>query len=112
MIAACLYVVCRREKLPHMLIDFADVLQTNLYVLGSTFLKFTQVPSCGVCGRAGGRKDACAGGRGRGGAAPHRTAPQQGAPASARTHAPTSSLALLVHLSVSLSSVGLRVGRR
>ena len=26
-VAACLYVVCRREKTPHMLIDFSDVLQ-------------------------------------------------------------------------------------
>lgn len=33
-IAACLYVVCRREKSPHLLIDFSDKLQTNVYVLG------------------------------------------------------------------------------
>eukprot|EP00002_Diphylleia_rotans_P023792 TRINITY_DN4683_c0_g1_i1.p1 TRINITY_DN4683_c0_g1~~TRINITY_DN4683_c0_g1_i1.p1 ORF type:complete len:581 (-),score=124.31 TRINITY_DN4683_c0_g1_i1:281-2023(-) len=42
-IAACLYIVCRREKTPHMLIDFSDVLQTNLYVLGNTFLKFCRL---------------------------------------------------------------------
>src|SRR4051812_46348261 len=33
-VAACLYIVCRREKTPHLLIDFSDVLQINLYVLG------------------------------------------------------------------------------
>ena len=38
-IAACMYTVCRREKTPHMLIDFSDVLQTNVYMLGSCFLK-------------------------------------------------------------------------
>lgn len=39
-IATCLYVACRRDNTPHMLIDFSDAIQTNLYVLGSTFLKF------------------------------------------------------------------------
>ena len=42
---ACLYIVCRIEKTPHMLLDFSDVLQTNLYVLGHTFLKFSQLLS-------------------------------------------------------------------
>lgn len=28
-IAACLYIVCRREKTPHLLIDFSDVLQVS-----------------------------------------------------------------------------------
>ena len=42
-VAACLYIVCRREKTPHLLIDFSDVLQTNLFVLGATFLKFTRL---------------------------------------------------------------------
>ena len=40
MISACLYVVCRREKTSHMLLDFADVLNTNVYILGHTFLNF------------------------------------------------------------------------
>jgi transcription factor IIIB subunit 2 len=44
-IAACMYTVCRREKTPHMLIDFSDVLQTNVYMLGSCFLKFTRLLS-------------------------------------------------------------------
>lgn len=40
---ACLYAVCRIEKTPHMLLDFADVLETNVYLLGHTFLKLAQV---------------------------------------------------------------------
>ena len=28
-VAACLYIVCRREKTSHMLIDFSDLLQVN-----------------------------------------------------------------------------------
>ena len=42
-VAACLYIVCRREKSPHLLIDFSDVLRTNLHVLGATFLKFVRL---------------------------------------------------------------------
>ncbi|KAJ1450626.1 hypothetical protein M885DRAFT_531975 [Pelagophyceae sp. CCMP2097] len=42
-VCACLYVMCRREKSPHMLIDFSDVLQTSVYTLGSTFLKFRKL---------------------------------------------------------------------
>eukprot|EP00177_Eucheuma_denticulatum_P003482 GFKZ01006298.1.p1 GENE.GFKZ01006298.1~~GFKZ01006298.1.p1 ORF type:complete len:585 (-),score=90.21 GFKZ01006298.1:1144-2898(-) len=38
---ACLYVVCRDERTSHMLLDFADVLETNLYTLGHTFLKLS-----------------------------------------------------------------------
>ncbi|XP_015824509.3 transcription factor IIIB 90 kDa subunit isoform X2 [Nothobranchius furzeri] len=37
-IAACLYLVCRTEGTPHMLLDLSDVLQVNVYVLGRTFL--------------------------------------------------------------------------
>lgn len=40
---ACLYTVCRLGRTPHMLIDFADVSQTNLYVLGNTYLKLTRL---------------------------------------------------------------------
>uniref|UniRef100_M4C0Q8 B-related factor 1 n=1 Tax=Hyaloperonospora arabidopsidis (strain Emoy2) TaxID=559515 RepID=M4C0Q8_HYAAE len=42
-IAACLYVVCRRERSPHLLIDFSDKLQINVYVLGGVFLKFCKL---------------------------------------------------------------------
>lgn len=41
-VATCLYIVCRFEKTSHMLIDFADILQINVFVLGSTFLKFVK----------------------------------------------------------------------
>lgn len=40
---ACLYAVCRLGRTPHMLIDFADVSQTNLYVLGNTYLKLIRL---------------------------------------------------------------------
>ncbi|TDH66443.1 hypothetical protein CCR75_009458 [Bremia lactucae] len=42
-IAACLYIVCRRERSPHLLVDFSDKLQTNVYVLGGVFLKFCKL---------------------------------------------------------------------
>lgn len=41
--ASCLYIVCRQEKTPHMLLDFADILQTNVYALGNTFLKLLRL---------------------------------------------------------------------
>ncbi|KAM9842512.1 BRF1 general transcription factor IIIB subunit a [Aulostomus maculatus] len=37
-IAACLYLVCRTEGTPHMLLDLSDLLQVNVFVLGRTFL--------------------------------------------------------------------------
>jgi transcription factor IIIB 90 kDa subunit len=39
-VAACLYIACRREKSQHMLVDFSDDLQVNVYTLGTCFLKF------------------------------------------------------------------------
>lgn len=42
-VSTCLYVVCRQERSPHLLIDFADALQINVYVLGKAFLQFTRV---------------------------------------------------------------------
>lgn len=42
-IASCLYIVCRLEKTPHMLLDFSDILQTSVYSLGGTFLRLTQL---------------------------------------------------------------------
>ncbi len=42
-VAACLYVSCRQEKSQHMLIDFSDALQINVYKLGTTFLKFRRL---------------------------------------------------------------------
>lgn len=42
-IAACLYTTCRQEKSQHMLIDFSDALQINVYTLGTCFLKFRRL---------------------------------------------------------------------
>ena len=42
-IASCLYIVCRLERTPHMLLDFSDILQTSVYALGGTFLRLTQL---------------------------------------------------------------------
>lgn len=38
-VAACLYIVCRMNKTAHMLIDFSDALNINVYSLGSTFMQ-------------------------------------------------------------------------
>ena len=42
-IAACMYATCRQEKSYHMLIDFSDALQINVYLLGTTFLKLRRL---------------------------------------------------------------------
>jgi transcription initiation factor TFIIIB Brf1 subunit/transcription initiation factor TFIIB len=42
-VATCLYTICRQEKSPHLLIDFSDALQVNVFVLGSAFLKFSRL---------------------------------------------------------------------
>lgn len=42
-IGACLYLVCRRHKTPHMLIDFSDALQANMFILGNTFFKLCAI---------------------------------------------------------------------
>ena len=42
-IAACLYIVCRQERTVHMLIDFSDVLHTNVFALGWCFLKLIRL---------------------------------------------------------------------
>jgi transcription factor IIIB subunit 2 len=41
--AACLYIICRQEKSPHLLIDFSDALQINVYLLGKAFLHFLKI---------------------------------------------------------------------
>ncbi len=42
-VATCLYIICRQEKSPHLLIDFSDALQVNVYVLGKSFLQFSKI---------------------------------------------------------------------
>lgn len=41
-VAACLYMVCRTEGTPHMLLDFSDILQANVYQLGRTYLQLSR----------------------------------------------------------------------
>ncbi|KAK5584258.1 hypothetical protein RB653_005866 [Dictyostelium firmibasis] len=41
--AACLYVVCRRERTPHLLIDFSENLQVNIFVVAGTFLQLIKL---------------------------------------------------------------------
>ena len=40
--AVCLYIECRLQKRPYLLIDFADALKTNLYKLGSVYVKLVK----------------------------------------------------------------------
>lgn len=40
---ACLYIICRMERTPHMLLDFADVSKINVFTLGHTFLKLVRL---------------------------------------------------------------------
>jgi hypothetical protein len=37
--AACLYILCRQDGKPFMLIDFSDALQINVFTLGAVFLQ-------------------------------------------------------------------------
>ncbi|XP_023727508.1 transcription factor IIIB 90 kDa subunit isoform X1 [Cryptotermes secundus] len=53
-VAACVYMTCRIEATPHMLIDFSDVLQICVYELGRTYLRLSQalcinIPSIDPC---------------------------------------------------------------
>ncbi|CAN3474171.1 transcription factor IIIB 70 kDa subunit [Diutina catenulata] len=41
-LAACLYIACRKERTHHMLIDFSIVLQISVFSLGATFLKMVK----------------------------------------------------------------------
>ena len=38
-----MYIICRQEKSPHLLIDFSDALQVNVYRLGHCFLQFIRL---------------------------------------------------------------------
>ncbi|CAO1637288.1 unnamed protein product [Jaminaea pallidilutea] len=38
-VAACLYVACRQQKTSHMLVDLADTMNINVFVLGRHYLK-------------------------------------------------------------------------
>ncbi|XP_073997200.1 brf RNA polymerase III subunit isoform X1 [Rhodnius prolixus] len=54
LIAACVYITCRIEGTPHLLIDFSEVLQICVFELGRTYLKLSQalcinVPALDPC---------------------------------------------------------------
>lgn len=42
-LSACVYIVCRQEKTPHMLIDFSDVLHIDVFKIGKSFLKIINI---------------------------------------------------------------------
>ncbi|CAN6625575.1 transcription factor IIIB 70 kDa subunit [Trichomonascus vanleenenianus] len=42
-VSACLYVACRRNKAPHMLMDFAEAIYVNVFKIGSTYLQLLKV---------------------------------------------------------------------
>ncbi|KAJ9179861.1 hypothetical protein P3X46_008177 [Hevea brasiliensis] len=41
--AACLYIACRENRKPYLLIDFSNYLKINIYVLGAVFLQLCKV---------------------------------------------------------------------
>ncbi|EAN31113.1 Transcription factor TFIIB repeat family protein [Theileria parva strain Muguga] len=41
--SCCLYTICRREKTPHLLIDFSDVLLTPVKTIGQIFMKLVRM---------------------------------------------------------------------
>lgn len=41
--AACLYIVCRQDEKPYMLIDFSDHLSINVFALGAVYLQVRDV---------------------------------------------------------------------
>eukprot|EP00917_Polyrhabdina_sp_WS-2016_P001980 GHVP01004264.1.p1 GENE.GHVP01004264.1~~GHVP01004264.1.p1 ORF type:complete len:558 (+),score=122.04 GHVP01004264.1:2-1675(+) len=41
-IGSCIYIVCRQEKTPHMLIDLSEVLGLDVFSLGAVFLKLVR----------------------------------------------------------------------
>lgn len=48
LLAACLYITCREEETPHMLIDFAVVLRVNVFKIGAIFLKLIRLLNIAV----------------------------------------------------------------
>ncbi|XP_074108064.1 transcription factor IIIB 90 kDa subunit-like [Cotesia typhae] len=40
--AGCIYLTCRIEKTPHLLIDISDITQIDVYELGRTYLQFVK----------------------------------------------------------------------
>jgi transcription factor IIIB subunit 2 len=40
--AACLYIACRAKKTPHMLMDFSEALEEDVFIIGHCYLKLTE----------------------------------------------------------------------
>lgn len=41
--AACLYIVCRKEKTCHMLLDFSEALRKDIFLIGRTFFRLISI---------------------------------------------------------------------
>lgn len=41
--AACLYILCRRDRSPHLLVDFSDILQTSVKKIGQVYMKLVRL---------------------------------------------------------------------
>lgn len=42
-LSACVYIVCREEKTPHLLIDFSNALNIDVFKIGKSFTKIVEV---------------------------------------------------------------------
>lgn len=42
-LSACIYIVCRQEKTPHMLMDFSNALHIDVFKIGKSFLRITNI---------------------------------------------------------------------
>lgn len=42
-LSACIYIVCRQEGTPHMLMDFSNALHIDVFKIGKSFLKITNI---------------------------------------------------------------------
>lgn len=42
-VLACLYIICRQNETGHLMIDFADILNTDIFTLSKTYLKLVRL---------------------------------------------------------------------
>lgn len=47
-LSACIYIVCRQERTPHMLMDFSNALHIDVFKIGKSFLKITNMLSIDI----------------------------------------------------------------
>lgn len=47
-LSACVYITCRQESTPHLLIDFSNELRIDLFKIGKVFLKIRQLLSVDI----------------------------------------------------------------